>query len=441
MNADAAQVARTTSRAAGALEAALWDIEAALLLEREATSAEVAWRAALARVAAPERAVATARRSRFEHARVHGGVELRAYAADHGVGGARMTTSSGGARIFRVVSEAFPQHINYVYFLDLGDVLVQWDCGSGLGRSRAMILDGLTLCSRVYAAKLSVEEIDVVIVSHGHYDHFGDAGWWKDAARAPLWIHDLDARVVERFDERTALTGRDMRIWLRGAGCDETQVGELVGLYMASKDIFSSVPVDRRLRHGQRLFPAPQRSDEHAGRARLVHTPGHCPGHVCMRIDDVLLTADQVLAPVTPHLSPQALHPGNGVERYISGLGRLAREEGVRHVLPAHFDAIPDLGARIKEIAEGHVDKLQRVLDACSRGAAVVDVAALLYGPQQGYHSLLAVLEAGAHVEFLHQHGAISVANLDEVAADPLQAARYLTSSSADVASLPLDPR
>ena len=430
---------RTTSRAAGALEAAFWDLETALVLERTAVAAEAAWSTAMARVAAPESAVAVARRARFEHARVNGAAELAAYAAEHGLGGARLTTSSGGVRVYRVVSEAFPRHINYVYFLDLSDVLVQWDCSSGLGRSRAMILDGLTLCSRVWGAKLSVEEIDVVIVSHGHYDHFGDAGWWKDAAQAPLWIHDLDARVIERFEERTALTGRDMRTWLRGAGCDEGEAGRLVALYLASKDVFSSVPVDRRLRHGQRLFPSMD-GDKKTGRARLIHTPGHCPGHVCMRIDDVLLTGDQVLAPITPHLSPQALHPGNGVERYISGIGRLAREEGVAHVLPAHFEPIPDLGARIKEIAEDHAHKLQRVLDHCSRGASIVDVASVLYGAQEGYHTLLAVLEAGAHVEFLHQHGAISVANLDVVVADPLLPVRYVTSSSANVAGLPLDP-
>lgn len=429
----------TSRRAAGALEAAFWDLEAALVLARDTTAAEATWTQAIARVDEPERAMAIARRARFEHARVHGADDLRAYTAEHGLGGARMTTSSGGARIYRVVSEAFPRHINYVYFIDLGDLLVQWDCGSGLGRSRAMILDGLALCARAYETKLSVEDIDVVMVSHGHYDHFGDAGWWKETARAPLWIHDLDARVVERFDERTALTGRDMRTWLRGAGCDEAEAGRLVGLYLASKDVFASVAVDRRLRHGHLLFPTDAR-DSRTGRARLIHTPGHCPGHVCMRIDDVVLTGDQVLAPITPHLSPQALHPGNGVERYISGIGKLAREEGVRHVLPAHFDDIPDLGGRIREIAEDHARKLQRVLEVCARGATITDVAAVIYGAQEGYHTLLAALEAGAHVEFLHQHGAISVANLDEVVADPRLPARYVTSSSASVAGLPLDP-
>ena len=74
-------------------------------------------------------------------------------------------------------------------------------------------------------------------------------------------------------------------------------------------------------------------------------------------------------APITPHLSPQALHPGNGIERYVSGIGKLAREEGVRHVLPAHFDPIPDLGARVREIAEDHAARLQRVADVCARGA------------------------------------------------------------------------
>lgn len=418
-------------RANAFLESAFWDVEASLVLGRDGAAAELAYEKALARVEEPSRAAARARRARLAHAVEHRGDALADYAREHGLGGARMTTSSSGVRIYRVVAEAFPRHINYIYFIDLGDQLVQWDCGSGLHRSRAMILDGLALCGHAFGARMSVEDLDVVIVSHGHYDHFGDAGWFRATSGAPLWIHDLDARVIERFQERTALTGRDMKLWLRAAGCDADEAARLVGMYLESKEVFASVPVDRRLRHGQVLFPG--------GRGRLIHTPGHCPGHVCMRIDDVVLTGDQILSPITPHLSPQALHPGNGIERYVSGIGKLAREEGVRHVLPAHFDPIPDLGARVREIAEDHAARLQRVADVCARGATILDVAAAIFGAQEGYHVLLATLEAGAHVEFLHQNGALAVANIDEVVADPQRPARYVTTSASTVTPNPVD--
>jgi glyoxylase-like metal-dependent hydrolase (beta-lactamase superfamily II) len=242
--------------------------------------------------------------------------------------------------------------------------------------------------------------------------------WWKRTANAPLWIHEMDARVVERFRERTALTGRDMAVFLAGAGCEEKIVKKLVAMYLESKEVYDDVPVDRRLRHAQKLFD---------NRARVIHTPGHCPGHVCLRVDDTLLVADQVLSPITPHLSPQFLHPNNGLERYLHGIGRLATEDGAVHILPAHYEPIPDLGARVREIAEDHVAKLDLTLDACANGATVVDVMQKLFGAPEGYNVLLATLEAGTHVEYLHQVGSLAVQNVDEVASDPTRPLKYIT--------------
>lgn len=411
--------ARDRRRARTALEHAMWDLEAALVLSAPAHDAEAKVAAALARVDDDgDRAHFAERRRALDHALQNGGARgpaLQAYARVYGVGGARAWTSSSGVRFFRVVTESFPRHINYVYVADIGGEIVLWDCGSGLGRARRMILDGFALL-RCFDFVVTPADIDVILVSHGHYDHFGDAKWWKEATQAPLWIHELDARVIENFQERTVITGRDIAVWLASAGCPDDDVRELVSMYLASKEIYSSVPVDRRLRHHQELF---------SGRARLIHTPGHCPGHVCMRVDDVMLVADQVLAPITPHLSPQALHPNNGLDRYLTGLGRLMREDGVATVLPAHYDDIPDLHQRIREIAEDHVGKLKRVREVCASGATVVDVAKELFGNQEGYNVLLAILEAGTHVEYLHQLGALVVSDLDALVSNPRLPFRY----------------
>lgn len=404
----------------------------ALALGRDAVTAEAAWQKARDRPSLDDvdRAAAVARRAQLAWALEHGGEALGSYAREHGLGGARCHRTSGGARILRLVTESFPRHLNYVYLVELDDQLVLWDCGSGLGRARQMILDGMLLAARAFAFHAAPEDIDVLLVSHGHYDHFGDAGWWKDAARAPLWIHELDARVVENFEERTVVTGRDMAVWLAAAGCADEDVRRLVSMYLASKDVYSSVPVDRRLRHGQRLFPSSPEGA--AARARVIHTPGHCPGHLCLRVDDALLVADQVLAPVTPHLSPQALHPQNGLERYLVGLARLVREEGVRLVLPAHYDPVPDLAVRVREIAEDHVEKLRQTLEACRGGSTVVEVAEALFGAQEGYHVLLAILEAGTHVEYLHQLGALALTDLDAIVDNPRLPFRYRATASAE---------
>lgn len=421
-----------------ALDLAWWELETALVLGRDAAMARVGWdRARARRELSPEDgAAADERRRRLDFCLQHGAADLRAYAREHGLGGARQWTTSSGARIFRLVTESFPRHVNYVYLLQLDDQIVLWDCGSGLGRARSMILDGMALCGPAFDFRVGPTDVDVILVSHGHYDHFGDAPWWKQTAHAPLWIHELDARVVERFEERTVLTGRDMAVWLAGAGCSDESVRHLVEMYLESKDVYASVSVDRRLRHGLKLFPNAREGAK--ARAHVVHTPGHCPGHLCLRVDEALLVADQVLAPITPHLSPQALHPENGLARYLAGLARLVREEGVGVVLPAHYDPIVDLSARVKEIVEDHVEKLRATLDVCRHGATTLEVAQALFGSQEGYNVLLALLEAGTHVEYLHQLGALALMDLDALTRDPRTPFRYMATDAGDHVQLPL---
>ena len=48
-----------------------------------------------------------------------------------------------------------------------------------------------------------------------------------------------------------------------------------------------------------------------------------------------------------------------------------------------------------------------------------------MFGHQQDYGILLALLETGAHLEYLHELGHLAIENVDEVADDPSLPARY----------------
>jgi hypothetical protein len=43
-----------------------------------------------------------------------------------------------------------------------------------------------------------------------------------------------------------------------------------------------------------------------------------------------------------------------------------------------------------------------------------------------GFHVLLALEEVAAHVEYLYQHGKLSIANLDEYQRDEISPIRYV---------------
>ena len=128
-------------------------------------------------------------------------------------------------------------------------------------------------------------------------------------------------------------------------------------------------------------------------------------------------------------------NPHNGLDRYLSGLGRLVLEEGVKHVLPAHYDPVVDLRARIHEIANDHVEKLRLTMTTTKNaGATLADVSSALFGKQEGYNVLLALLEAGTHVEYLHQLGALVVTDLDALVENPRLPFRYQATDVVDAA-------
>ncbi|MBC7871626.1 MAG: hypothetical protein H7Y09_12360, partial [Chitinophagaceae bacterium] len=82
-----------------------------------------------------------------------------------------------------------------------------------------------------------------------------------------------------------------------------------------------------------------------------------------------------------------------------------------------------------REIEISHERKLTRVLDIIKNvesPCTIHQITQMMYPNKEGYETLLALEEAGAHVEYLYQHGQLSVANLDEVEREDNPALQYL---------------
>jgi glyoxylase-like metal-dependent hydrolase (beta-lactamase superfamily II) len=320
--------------------------------------------------------------------------------------------SASGASIYRIPVETFPSHINNVYVvLDprQGGVSTLVDVGSGLPQSVEDLHGGLEALGVHFGVRVRLETIQHVVVTHAHIDHFGYIGWFQAHTAAIIHVHELDARVLQNFEERIVLASKDLRVFLERSGLEAAVREELEELYRAGKSFFKSVRVDRKLRDGDRIGPG----------YLVHHVPGHCPGQICLQVDDVLFTADHVLARITPHQSPAAITPFCGLELYLQSLEKIRRLPGIRLALPGHEEEIRDLGGRIDAIAAHHHARLDQVLAICRTPRSVLDVSRALFGERDGYTRILALEEAGAHVEYLFQRGELAIANLEEVAARP----------------------
>ncbi len=318
---------------------------------------------------------------------------------------ARFETASG-ARIYRIPVETFPGHINNIYLILDGGGSTLVDVGSGLPQSVEDLHGGFEAVAAHFGEHVRPETVQHVVITHSHIDHFGYVGWFQAHTNAAIYIHELDARVLQNFEERIVLASKDVRVFLERSGLKPAARQDLEEMYRTGKSFFKSVRLDRKLRDGDRI----------ANGYMVHHVPGHCPGQICLQVDDVLFTADHVLPRITPHQSPASITPFCGLELYLQSLEKVRRLRGVRLALPGHEEEIRDLPGRIEAIAAHHHERLQRVLELCATPRSLVDVSRALFGERSGYTRLLALEEAGAHVEYLFQRGELGIANLEEVA-------------------------
>lgn len=315
--------------------------------------------------------------------------------------------SSTGVVIYSIPMVLFPNHFTgNAYVLEGAGELTLVDTGSGIGRSNDDLLAGFRQIQTEFGRPFTLRDIRRVIVTHGHIDHFGGLAFVKEQADVTVGIHELDRRVLTDYEERVIVATKALGIYFQRAGIQPSHQDALFEMYGFAKKHHTAIEVDFTVEDEQVIDGL-----------EFIHTPGHCPGQVCIRLGDVLLSADHVLSRTTPHQSPESITHYMGLDHYADSLRKLRRVEGIRLALGGHEDPIDDLYGRIQEIRASHNRKLDRIRKIMRDNGApmtIRDICAAMYPDVQDYHILLALEEAGAHIEYLYQHGHLTIANLRE---------------------------
>jgi glyoxylase-like metal-dependent hydrolase (beta-lactamase superfamily II) len=260
------------------------------------------------------------------------------------------------------------------------------------------------------AAGRSLADIDQVLITHGHPDHFGAAGWLARVA---------DATVVCGRAERPKLMGSSDR-----AGMIEV-VGRL-GIPDSMRDTF------RLFYEGVRDLTHPIAEDRlvllddgdalrAGGRDWQVHvTPGHSVGHVSLYDPEtrVLLSGDHLLACITPNpvLEPD-LDSSDGRRRslveYLASLDRFIRIDPLI-VLPGHGPRFRDVPTLTESMRLHHDSRADEILEIVRRLGEVTpyDLSGELFPHIKDFAVMLGVSEVIGHLDILEDDGRL-VRSLD----------------------------
>ena len=315
-------------------------------------------------------------------------------------------TSAGNAHIYQIPLHEFPGLVGNIYLVIHGKYRVMIDTGSGFGDSNQEIEKGLEEVSNLRREDCSLRSLSHIFISHGHIDHFGGLPYVRDRTEAKVCIHELDRRIVSNHLERLSLAAHRLEEFLIEAGVNPEQRLRQIEMYKITKSLFRSINVDLTYESlGMRL-----------GSFKFIHVPGHCAGHVMIRLHDILFSGDHILEKTSPHQAPEQITLSTGLDTYLRSLEKTRPlSKKVKLTLGGHENPIYDLGKRIDEIRAVHQQRLQMVLEILNKPHTIADISKYLFGKVEGYTILLALEEAGAHVEYLYQRGFLQIKNIQEV--------------------------
>lgn len=259
-----------------------------------------------------------------------------------------------------------------------------------------------------------VEQIRRIIVTHGHLDHAGMAGWIARGNNAEIFMTSMDyPKLTIAQEDDTKHLQKRYADFLEKAGLD---------LELSTK-IIRRLLVRRRA-YVHRLTQVNYIKDQdefdfNGVRLKVVATPGHTPGAICLfdHLDGRLFSGDTLLKYITPNPVVELDNPSiNGdylsLKYYTSSLSRLEKLK-VKTVLPGHGNEFRSHYQRIDQI-KVHIRKRKKqvvkILEKLQNknGALLVRIATRLFPMLQKNQVFLALSETVAYLSCLKEEGHVN---------------------------------
>lgn len=244
-----------------------------------------------------------------------------------------------------------------------------------------------------------IDDVATVSVTHLHPDHLGMADRVRAASGAALALHEREQAALETMDGRAPAESPAHRFDLWGVPADR----------LAELDISGGRPAMSRPQHADALLRDGELLDIPGRAIRVVLTPGHTPGHVCLVDDDdgLVFTGDHVLPTIHAGVGLGGETATNPIADYLSSLERIAAYDDLR-VCPGHEYVFRGLAARCASTAEHHLRRAREVAERLrvDGDPSIWQVASELtwtvgWANLNGFYLLSALAQTAMHVGFV----------------------------------------
>jgi glyoxylase-like metal-dependent hydrolase (beta-lactamase superfamily II) len=261
----------------------------------------------------------------------------------------------------------------------------------------------------------SLEDLELVVLTHQHIDHLGLVEIIAARSGAEVAAIDVVVPFVENFGDDIELDDRFAADLMLRHGIPEDVVIALRSVSRSFRAWGAKAEVSRPLHDGELL-----RFRDRA--LEVQHRPGHSPSDTVFwdAEREILLCADHLIAHISSN--PLISRPLDGsAERpralmtYIESLRR-TRELPAKILLPGHGDPITDHRTLIDDRFDHHERRAEKIFGLISeRPRTSYEIAQELWGNVAVTQAFLTLSEVLGHVDLLEEEGRVQEVEDGEV--------------------------
>jgi glyoxylase-like metal-dependent hydrolase (beta-lactamase superfamily II) len=261
----------------------------------------------------------------------------------------------------------------------------------------------------------SIDDIELVVLTHQHIDHLGLVDIIASHSGAEVAAIDKLVHFLENYSEDAAKDDEfAARVMLRN-GISEDVVQALRNVSAAFRSWGTQAKVTRPLRDGETLSLRDRELS-------VLHRPGHSPSDTVFWDAQrrILIAADHLIKHISsnplisrplddPDRDPAeaAVHRPRALVTYIESL-RKTRELPAEIVLPGHGDPVTDHVSLIDERLEFHAQRAERIYDLIAeQPRSGYELAQSLFGDVAVTQAYLTLSEVLGHVDLLLADGRV----------------------------------
>jgi glyoxylase-like metal-dependent hydrolase (beta-lactamase superfamily II) len=235
-----------------------------------------------------------------------------------------------------------------------GDGVVLFDTGIHAPGSLIHLERALAMCG------LALEDVRLLVCTHAHSDHYGQAATIVQRAGCELWMHPNYAHMSRWAEDPDGSILRRLEI-ARQSGVPEEPLRRYAAERTNSESgIAAIVEPDRALVPGVVV-------DTDLGPWTVHETPGHAPSHVCLFQPErrLLISGDHLLGRISLYFDYG--YSPDPVGEFVRSLD-VVEELHARLCLPGHGRTFTDVHAHIEANRALVAERLSAVREVVSTG-------------------------------------------------------------------------